>query len=68
MLFASIWPQVRKGDALLWEEKSVALLGLIIDCELTFDSYMQMTCKKAPQKLMAIQRLTDIISEKKRKF
>ena len=42
------------GDALLWEENSVKLLGLIIDCELTFNSYVQMICKKASQKLTAI--------------
>ena len=45
------------GDALLWEENSVKLLGLIIDSELTFNSYVQMICKKASQKLTAILRL-----------
>ena len=55
------------GDALLWEENSVKLLGLIIDSELTFNNYVQMICKKASQKLTAIVRLANIISEKKRK-
>ena len=55
------------GDALLWEENSVKLLGLIIDSELTFNSYVQMICKKASQKLTAILRLANIISEKKKK-
>ena len=40
-------------DALLWEENSVKLSGLIIDSELTFNSYVQMICKKASQKLTA---------------
>ena len=55
------------GDALLWEENSVKLLGLIIDSELTFNNYVQMICKKASQKLTAIVRLANIVSEKKRK-
>ena len=55
------------GDALLWEENSVKLLGLIIDSELTFNSYVQMMCKKVSQKLTAILRLANIISEKKKK-
>ena len=48
-------------------KNSVKLLGLIIDSELTFNSYVQMICKKASQKLTAILRLANIISEKKRK-
>ena len=50
------------GDALLWGKNSV-----IIDSELTFNSYVQMICKKASQKLTAILRLANIISEKKKK-
>ena len=56
------------GDALLWEENSVKLLGLIIDSELTFDSYVQMIFIKASQKLTTILRLANIISEKEKGF
>ena len=55
------------GNALLWEEFSLKLLGLIIDSALTFNSYVQIICKRASQKLMAILRLANTISEKKRK-
>ena len=34
------------GDALLKEENSVKLLGLIIESELAFNSYVQMMCIK----------------------
>ena len=40
---------------------------MIIDSELTFNSYVQMICTKASQKLTAILRLANIISEKKKK-
>ena len=55
------------GDALLWEENSVKLLGLIIDSALTFNSYVQMVSKTALQKLTAILKIANIISEKKKK-
>ena len=53
------------GDALLGVEKSVKLLGLIIDSELTFNNCVKMIYKKVSQKLTAIVRLANIISEKK---
>ena len=55
------------GDELIWEENAVKLLGLIIDRELTFDTYVRIICKKASQKLTAILRLANILSEHKRK-
>ena len=55
------------GDELIWEENAVKLLGLIIDRELTFDTYVRTICKKASQKLTAILRLANILSEHKRK-
>ena len=42
-------------------------LSKVIRFELTFNSYVQMICKKASQKLTAILRLANIISEKKKK-
>ena len=50
------------GDALLWEEHSVKLLGLFIDSKLTFDIHVQTICKKTSQKLNAILRLANISS------
>ena len=54
------------GDALLWEEDSVKLLGLLIDSDLTFDGHVKMICIKASQKLNAIQRLAKFLSKSKR--
>ena len=54
------------GDALIWEENSVKLLGLFIDSKLTFDIHLQTICKKASQKLTAILRLANITSQEKR--
>ena len=55
------------GDALLWEEDSVKLLGLFIDSDLSFHGHVKVICKKASQKLYAIARLANVISEHKRK-
>ena len=54
------------GDALLWEENSVDLLGLFIDSNFTFDIHLQTICKKASQKLTAILRSANITSQEKR--
>ena len=56
------------GDALLWEENSVKLLGLFIDSELSFNNHVKIICKKASQKLTATLRLADILSVEKRKI
>ena len=54
------------GDALLWEENSVKLLGLFIDSKSTFDKHLHTICKMAPQKLTIIIRLANISSQEKR--
>ena len=54
------------GDAPLWEEHSVKLLGLFIDSDLSFHGHVKVLCKKAAQKL-AIARLANVISEHTRK-
>ena len=56
------------GDELIWEENAVKLLGLIIDRDLTFDTYVRTICKKALQKLTAILILAIILSEHEKKF
>ena len=53
------------GDALLWEENSVKLLGLFVDSKLTFDIHVQTFFKKASQKLTAILRLKNITFRKR---
>ena len=50
------------GDALLWEEHSVKLLGLFIDSDLPFHGHIKVVYKKVPQKISAIARLTNVIS------
>ena len=52
---------------MIWEENAFKLLGLIIDRELTFDTYVRTLCKKASQKLAAILSLANILSEHDRK-
>ena len=55
------------GDSLLWEEFSAKLLGIIIDSSLTFDNHVKTICKKASQKLTGISRMSNFMSEIKRK-
>ena len=52
---------------MIWEENAVKLSGLITDHELTFDTNVRTICKKASQKLTAILRLANILSDHKRK-
>ena len=56
------------GDALLWEENTAKLLGILIDRDLSFNDHVKMICKKASQKLAAISRLANILSKDKRKL
>ena len=56
------------GDALLWEENSVKLLGLFIDSELSFNNHVKIICKKASQKFTATLRLANILIVEKRKI
>ena len=54
------------GDALIWKENSVKLLGLFIDSDLPFHGHIKVICKRAPQKISAIARLAYVIFEHKR--
>ena len=51
------------GDALTWEEVSTKLLGIIIDSS----DHVKMICKRASQKLTGIDRMSNFISEFKKK-
>ena len=55
------------GDALLWEENSVKLLGPFIDSDFSFHGDVKIICKKASQKLSAIARLVNDVSEHRKK-
>ena len=57
LMFATV------GDALIWEEVSAKLLGIIIDSSLTFNDHVKMICKKASQKLTGIARMSNFMSE-----
>ena len=61
LMFATV------GDALIWEEVSAKLLGIIIDSSLTFDNHVKTICKKASQKLTGISRMSNFMSQTKRK-
>ena len=61
LMFATV------GDALIWEEVSAKLLGIIIDSSLTFNDHVKMICKKASQKLTGIARMSNFMSEFKKK-
>ena len=50
------------------ETHLVKLLGVKIESELTFNSYLETVCKKASQKLNALSRLCSIIPFRKRKM
>ena len=56
------------GDALIWKENAVKLLGLIINSGSTFNNHVKAICKKALQKFTAIIRMANILSEYKRKL
>ena len=62
LMFATV------GDALIWEEVSAKLLGIIIDSSLTFNDHVEMICKKASQKVTEISRMLNFMSDIKKKF
>ena len=53
--------------ALVIETQLVKLLGIKIDSQLTFNTHLEIVCKKASQKLNALSRLCAIIPFDKRK-
>ena len=54
-MFASV------GDAIIWEENSVKLLGIFIDSNLLFNEHVKTICKKASQKLTVLLRMANIL-------
>jgi len=47
--------------------KSEKLLGIQLDCNLTFNEHVENLCKKASQKLSALARISSFIDESKRR-
>ena len=60
-MFASV------GDAIIWEENSVKLLGIFIDSNLSFNEHVKTICKKASQKLTVLLRMANILPGEQRK-
>ena len=61
-MFASV------GDAIIWEENSVKLLGIFIDSNLSFNEHVKTICKKASQKVTVLLRLVNILPGEQRKY
>ena len=51
---------------LLWEENAVKLLGILIDSNIKFNDHLKIICKNATQKLTAIFRFCQILSDERR--
>ena len=61
-MFASV------GDAIIWEENSVKLLGIFIDSNLSLNEHAKTICKKASQKLTLLLRIANILPGEQRKI
>ena len=59
---------IRPIYALLCEENSVKLLGLFIDSDLPFHGHIKVISNKASQKVSAIARLANVISNHKKRL
>ena len=59
---------VNIGKDLIWESKTVKLLGITIDKELKFAKYINKVCSKANKKLKVLSRMRSFLSVEKRKI
>ena len=59
---------VNIGKYIIWESKTVKLLGITIDKELKFDKYINQVCSKANKKLNVLSRMRSFLSVEKRKI
>ena len=55
----------RLDHSLIWEQREVNLLGVIIDSKLTFESHVAKNCKTANRKLNALFRLAKYLDFEK---
>ena len=53
--FKQMWARIR--DDMIWENKTVRLLGIMIDDELKFDKHLTNICIKANRKLTGLTRM-----------
>ena len=53
---------VNIGKDIIWESKTVKLLGITIDKELKFDKYISQVCSKANKKLNVLSRMRSFLS------
>ena len=60
-MFASV------GDAIIWEENSVKLLGIFIDSNSSFNEHVKTICRKASQKLTVLLRMANILAGEQHK-
>ena len=59
---------VNIGKDIIWESKTVKLLGITIDKELKFDKHINLVCSKANKKLNVLSRMRSFLSGEKRKI
>ena len=59
---------VNIGKDIIWESKTVKLLGITIDKELKFDKYINQVCSKTNKKLNVLSRMRSFLSVEKRKI
>ena len=59
---------VKLENQMIWEEKSVKLLGINIDSQLKFDNHVLLICLKAGRKLSALTRIVQYLSFKKKRM
>ena len=56
------------GRDIIWESKTVKLLGITIDKELKFDKHINQVCSKANKKLNVLWRIQSFCREKENKY
>ena len=59
---------VNIGKDIIWESKTVKVLGITIDKELKFDKYINQLCSKTNKKLNVLSRMRSFMSVEKRKI
>ena len=59
---------VNLGKDIIWESKTLKLLGITIDKELKFDKYINQVCSKTNKKLNVLSRMRSFLSVEKRKI
>ena len=59
---------VNIGKDIIWESKTVKLLGITIDKELKFDKHINQVCSTANKKLNVLSRIRSFLSPERRKI